>query len=155
MKKKHKIVLVAVLIIIVSLVMREMGIIDFNLYKSQSNAKYTQTMAKRGDTSGSFTVVINWRREGQEPDAANENVITANLTELKVAGNTWLPFYKNAKTSYRFDYNTLTGNIKGNLKGEVTMRVLGMCSHRKLVGLIKKEAEKQINQYFEERLKGK
>jgi len=37
----------------------------------------------------------------------------------------------------------------------VTMRVSGICSHSKLVELMKKEIEKNINQYFEERLKVK
>ena len=155
MKKKHKIILVAVLIITVSFVVREIGIIDVNLYKSQSNTTYTQTMAKQGNTSGSFTVVINWKPGEHASDSANENVITANLTELKVAGNTWLPFYKNANASYHFEYSTHSGNISGDLKGQVAMSVSGLCSRKKLVELIKKDVEKHINQYFQQQLKGK
>ncbi len=155
MKKKHKIILVAVLVIIVSLIMREMGIIDVNLYKSQSKATHTQTMARRGNTSGSFTVVINWKRSEHEADGANENVISVNLSKFEVAGSTWLPFYKNAKASYAFDYGTPGGNIGGDLKGKVAMRVSGLCSHKKLVELIKKKVEKQINQYFQQQLKAK
>ena len=155
MKKKHKIIFVAVLVLIAVLVLREIGIIDVHLYESQSKVHHIGTMATQGNTSGSFDVVINWKKSNHGSYNASENIIMVNLNKFHVSGNTWLPFYKNARASYDFDYGTRSGNIEGDIQGEVTMRVSGICSHRKLVELMKKEIEKNINQYFEERLKVK
>jgi len=155
MKKKHKIIFVVVLVLIAVLVLRETGIIDFHLYKSQSKAHHTGTMATQGNTSGSFDVAINWKKSNHESYNTSENIIMVNLNKFHVSGNTWWPFHKNGTASYDFDYSTRSGNIKGDIQGKVTMRVSGICSHSKLVELMKKEIEKNINQYFEERLKAK
>lgn len=155
MKKKHKIIFVAVLVLIAVLVLREIGIIDVHLYESQSKAHHIGTMTTQGNTSGSFDVVINWKKSNHGSYSASENIIMVNLNKFHVSGNTWWPFHKNATASYDFDYGTRSGNIKGDIEGEVTMRVSGICSHSKLVELMKKEIEKNINQYFEERLKVK
>lgn len=153
MKKKHKILFVAALVLVAVLALREIGVIDVHLYKSQSKSNHTETMATQGSTSGSYDVMINWKKKNNEPYNANENIIVVNLIKFDVSGNSWLPFYKNATVSYGFGYSTKSGNIKGDIHGEVTMRASGICSHKRFVELFKKDIEKSINKYFEERLK--
>jgi len=82
--------------------------------------------------------------------------IEATLEDPVYSGNCVWPLVKNFKMTYQCKFTTTKSpsghTVNGQIEGEVTARIHGLCSRRKAKELAFEEAKKQIASYFQEQL---
>jgi len=82
--------------------------------------------------------------------------IEATLEEPVYSGNNALPLVKNFMMTYHCGFTTVKSpsghRVNGQIEGEVTAKVYGLCSHKKAKELASEEARKNIASYFQQQL---
>ncbi|MFA6715520.1 MAG: hypothetical protein WCS27_09090 [Victivallaceae bacterium] len=162
---KKKILFIVGCVFVLSIILREIGIFDFNFYSFQMSS--TQSSQKNQTNMGkkkgfSYHLVVKYKSEtilnythlytGTHPPIE----IKANLAEPVYSGNYALPFVKNFQITYQCNFASVKSSqnqtIKGKVEGTVTARIRGFCSRIKAKELAMNEAKKRIKSYFQTQL---
>ena len=161
-RKKKKILLIIGCAFLCLVVLREFGILDVNLHKSLFST--SQFVIKRYENAGektkhfSYSVTVKHQNE----IVFTHTQIHDNLPPIEVEviinkpvyqGNFFMPLIKDFKMSYLGEYKTTDSpngyGLNGEIKGDVTAKILGLCSRKKAKDLAFNEAKKQIESYFQ------
>ena len=161
MKRGKSVLLIVFCVLICLVVLREIGIVDVNLYKSRLSNNYSHTMSRVNpgrEKHFSYNVTL---KKGSEVignyQHSLENLpgveIEAVLGEPIYSGNYALPFVKDFRMTYVCEFTTTKSagghEVEGQIKGEVEGKIHGFCSRKKAKGLAFAEAEKQIASFFQ------
>ena len=159
MKRGKRILLIVLCVLLCLFVLREIGIVDVNLYKSRLSNKYSHTKNHVNlgqEKHFSYHVTL---KQGSEIignyqhsyDNLPQVEIEAVLDEPIYSGNYALPFVKNFKMTYLCNFTTMKSagghEIKGQIKGEVEGEIRGFCSRRKAKELAFEKAKKQMTDF--------
>jgi len=164
MKRKKLALLVICCLLLSFVVLREIGVVDVNLYKSILSASQSASMDQSGPSQEkhfSYHLTIKYKNKILHNDTHLYNnlppiEIEATLEEPVYSGNCVLPLVKTFKMTYQCEFITTKSSsgrtVEGTVEGEVTAKVHGLCSRRKAKELTFEEAKKQIVSYFQKQL---
>ena len=164
MKRKKLTLLVIGCVLLCLVVLREIGVVDVNLYKSilSTSQSSTKSQTNPGENKHfSYHLIVKHKLE----TLFRHTYMYDNLPPIEIeatqeapvySGNYVLPFVKNFKMTYQCEFTTTKSpsghTVEGQLKGEVTAKVHGFCSRMKAKELAFEEAKKQIASYFQTQL---
>jgi hypothetical protein len=161
MKRKKLALLVLGCVFLCLVILREIGLVDVNLYKSMLSTSQSSNMTQvnRGQEEHfRYHLTIKHNSETLHNHTHSyDNLpridIEVVLEEPSYSGNWVLPLVKTFKMTYQCEFTTKdTQNVhavNGNIEGEVTAKIHGLCSRRKAKDLAFEEAKKQIASYFQ------
>jgi hypothetical protein len=164
MTKKRIALIVAGCLFLCLVVLREIGVIDVNLYRSALAATQTATMGQttRGEEKHfSYHLAVKSQNETLGSYFHSYNnlppiEVEATLEEPVYSGNYFLPFAKTFRMTYSCTFSTTTSPsehaVNGKIQGEVTAKIRGLCSCRKARELAFEEAKKQVLSYLQNQL---
>ncbi len=163
-KKRVLIVLSGLLILL--FILREVGILNVNLYTSAISASQKASMSHSHASSeeeGAFSYHLTVKHG---KDTLFEHTLTHDgmppieikvvLDEPEYSGNYVAPLFKNFTMPYHCTFSTpdSKGNheIDGKIDGEVNARIRGLCSRAKAKQLAFDYAKDQITEYLTKQL---
>jgi len=166
MKIQKPILLVIFSIIALLFVLREFGIWNANLYKSnlsvEQSAHKTQQTKSGDDKYFSYHLVIKDSSqtifETTHYYETNKPIdIVAILDAPVYSGNYKLPFVKSFEMSYACSFSTHTNSpsdrrIEGKVEGNVDTNIRGLCSRQKAKQIAYEKAKDQIQSYFKNQM---
>ena len=164
MMRKKTALIVAGCLLLCLVVLREIGVIDANLYRSTLSATQTAVIGQtsRGEEKHfSYHLTIKQKNKTLDSHSHSYNnlppiEIEATLEEPVYSGNCTLPFMKNFRMKYVCEFTTATSpterTVHGKIDGEVTAKIQGLCSRRKARALAFEEAKKQVASYLQQQL---
>jgi hypothetical protein len=164
MMRKRRALIVIGCLLLCFVVLREIGVVDTNLYKSTLSASQTAVIAQtsRGEEKHfSYHLAIKHENEMVDNHSHSYNnlppiEIEATLEEPVYSGNCTLPFMKNFRMTYLCTFTTVKSPterlVHGKINGEVTARIHGLCSRRKARELAFEEAKRQVVSYLQQQL---
>lgn len=154
---KRKIIIAIAFIIGITVILRQVGLLDINFYKSWIGTNQRIVTGKRYSNSNksfSFNLVLKNQDEilAQHLNVDGESSpsvdIECRLEEILYSGNYRLPLYKTFKVKYKCEITTVksVSNISANgtIEGDINARIIGLCSTKKVRDIIRKEITKSI-----------
>ena len=153
---KKKIIIVVAFVIGITIILRQIGWLDINLYKSEfGNNQSLYTSKKNIDTKESFSFNLAFKNQDKilaqliyDDSKSSPISIECKLEEMVYSGNYRLPFYKVFKVKYKCDITTvksdLDKNVEGKVEGDINAKIIGLCSTKKVKDVIIKEITKSV-----------
>jgi len=164
MKRKKLALLVIGCVVLCLAVLREIGVVDVNLYRSalSTSQSSSKSQVRSGqEESFSFHLTLKHKNETLLNHSHSYNglppiEIEATLADPVYSGNCVLPLAKNFKLAYQCEFTTTKSpsghEVNGKIEGQVTATIHGLCSRKKAKELAFDEAKKQIASYFQKQL---
>lgn len=164
---RRRVILISLMILVLVIVLRESGVVDLSLYRSTSNAMYSESFNRGIPGSDSRytklvelvvvhdgeTVYRNSINLGTVPEGKSEaeGITVPMRGELEITqtgGNAFIPLRK----TLEFEYScTLTDDapVEGydvsiEMSGNVAMKIEGLCSRTKALKLAQDEVYSQM-----------
>lgn len=164
MKSRKWGLLIAGALILCFVVLREIGVIDVNWYKSMLSASQKVSLSEQ--YSGhqkhfSYDLTIQYKsqtlkRHSHAYDNQPPIEIKAVIEEPVYSGSYVWPLVKNFTMTYRCTFDTTNSQggrkVAGKIEGEIKATVHGLCSQRKAKELAFGEAKNQIVTYLQTQL---
>ncbi len=174
MSRKRKIVIGTCIVFVSVLTLRELGVIDASLYsRSSSSSRFMSNwgsdvsdrsyrlVIKAGETAlyDHTRIITNVFVESAEdviPNAPPPLIrkddpvleLTVQLNELAFTCGYWVPLYKRFTMAYSGEYGA--GEPWGDINGEMTVRIIGLCSGREARGSALNEMRETVLSYIEQ-----
>ena len=163
--RKKKIVGSLAGMVIAVFVLREFGIVDFNWYQSNTHCRefsVGDVTDRLHDEHLDYRVSafhndqLFFRTDAYTNNAPNTEAspgieFTATLHEPVVTGNWYWPLFKDFQIAYVCDWKSADGSLrhplKGDIKGEATVQIRGVCSRR--------QAKKIALEYAQDRVRNR
>lgn len=163
--KRNNIALLGISLVLPGIVaLRELGVVDADLYASRLSASQSATLGgtHHGDNERfSYGLTIKYKDQTIHSQTQSYNdlalvEIEATLEEPVYSGICALPLNKDFKLAYQCRFTTVRSPseraINGRIEGEVAVVIQGICSRRKAKELAFEEARTQIIAYFQNQL---
>lgn len=152
---RKKIIITFSLILCVVVILRQVGLLDINLYKSQIGTNQSIITSKGTDSKEKYSFHMVFKNQDKilgehiYDDGKSLPInIESNLLEVNYSGNYRLPFFKSFKVKYKCDIRTLNStsdvNVSGKIEGEINAKFIGLCSVRKVKAVILEEITKSV-----------
>lgn len=153
---KKKIIIVAAFIFGITIIFRQVGWFDINLYKSElGNTQSIYTSKKNIGTKESFSYILTLRNQDKiltqhiYDDGKSPRIsIECKLEEMNYSGNYRLPFYKVFKVEYKCNIITVEPDsgksVKGKVEGDINAKIIGLCNTKKVKDIVLKEITKSV-----------
>lgn len=183
MTPRNKIIVILIFVVIIFTMLSETGVINMNYYKASSETKTQNDWINRNqtatiDSSTTETIAINtefkelpvivtYGSDTLYRDVVNTNNPVVVKIDTLEKGSLWTPLYKSSKfsvigTAIYKNENTkapsgkssfVNTDIEGHLHINGRFSILGLCSHRQALKLIKELAVSSVvtetKRYFE------
>ena len=159
--KKRRILLLVPIFILLMIVLRLAGIIDFNLYSSSINSNQTASIAN-SKKSGKYIVEFEYNNKNiYTHNIMNDNEelipVIVKIEEYNFTGNYFMPFYKKFTTTYKCTFKTSNmstdnvftkeNQISGKVEGNVVSEIKGICSIKKAKDIAIEKAFNSVKDY--------
>jgi hypothetical protein len=159
--KKRRILLLVPIFILLMIVLRLAGIIDFNLYSSSINSNQTASIAN-SKKSGKYIVEFEYNNKNIYTHYImndNEELIPVivKIEEYNFTGDYFMPFYKKFTTTYKCTFKTSNmstdnvftkeNQISGKVEGTVVSEIKGICSIKKAKDIAIEKAFNSVKDY--------
>lgn len=159
--KKRPLLLLILIFVLLLIVLRLVGIIDFNLYSSSINSNQTASFAN-SKKSGKFKIEFEYNNKIiYTHNIMNDNEefvpVVVKIEEYNFTGNYFMPFYKKFTTTYKCTFKTSNmstdnvfteeNQISGKVEGTVVSEIKGICSIKKSKDLAIEKAFNSVKDY--------
>lgn len=163
-QRKKKVFLITGVIVLCLIVLREIGIVDVNLYKSAIRSNYTASKSQHNlGSEKRFSYVVKIKYEQETISSFTHNHDNLPQIEIEVilekpiySGNFAMPLIKNFRMTYRCAFSTTESPsglmVNGSINGDITAKIQGICSRSKAKALAFEDAKKQIQSYLQKQL---
>jgi hypothetical protein len=159
--KKRRILLLILILVLLLNVLRLVGIIDFNLYRSSINSNQTASIAN-STKLGTYRIEFEYNNKiiythNIIKDNQESIPVVVEIEEYNFTGNYYMPFFKKFTTTYKCTFktsnmssgNAFTGEnqIRGEVEGTVISEIKGICSIKKAKDLAIEKAFVSMKDY--------
>ena len=164
MKRKRWLLLVVVAFLLLVIFLRELGVLDWNLYKSEVATDRVATSVLNTPVGAgpavSYDLSISY--ESEQISTTSHRVGGTPTLEIDVdlvptvSGNYWVPFYKSFSVEYSTSFESSAEDtqysLHGDITGSVDLTIIGLCTRRKALELAREEIVGGTQDYFEDQL---
>lgn len=152
---KKKVVIIIAVIICIIVILRQIGWLDLNLYKSEIGINQSIATSKNIGSSESYSFNLTLKHQESilgiytyEDGKTPKTSIECRIGDITYSGNYRLPFYKVFKVNYKCDTVTVESvsdvNVHGTVQGEINAKIIGLCSVRKVKEIVFNEITKSV-----------